>query len=51
MVQGVFDCLRWLSGHDKKDTAQLDAVNLGMGNPDGATPRALVSKLIEAART
>ncbi|MEK7407241.1 MAG: aminotransferase class I/II-fold pyridoxal phosphate-dependent enzyme [Acidobacteriota bacterium] len=30
--------------------AQLDVVDLGMGNPDGATPRTVVSKLIEAAR-
>jgi alanine-synthesizing transaminase len=30
--------------------AQLDVVDLGMGNPDGAAPRAVVSKLIEAAR-
>jgi alanine-synthesizing transaminase len=30
--------------------AQLDVVDLGMGNPDGATPRAIVSKLVEAAR-
>ena len=30
--------------------AQLDVVDLGMGNPDGATPRAVVSKLVEAAR-
>jgi alanine-synthesizing transaminase len=30
--------------------AQLDVVDLGMGNPDGATPRPVVSKLIEAAR-
>ena len=28
----------------------LDVVDLGMGNPDGATPRAVVSKLVEAAR-
>jgi alanine-synthesizing transaminase len=28
----------------------LDVVDLGMGNPDGATPRAVVNKLIEAAR-
>ena len=28
----------------------LDVVDLGMGNPDGATPRVVVSKLIEAAR-
>lgn len=27
-----------------------DVVDLGMGNPDGATPRAIVSKLVEAAR-
>src|SRR6266404_7405465 len=30
--------------------AQLDVVDLGMGNPDGATPRAVVSKMVEAAR-
>jgi len=30
--------------------AQLDVVDLGMGNPDGATPRPVVNKLIEAAR-
>jgi alanine-synthesizing transaminase len=30
--------------------AQLDVVDLGMGNPDGATPRVVVDKLIEAAR-
>jgi alanine-synthesizing transaminase len=30
--------------------AQQDVVDLGMGNPDGATPRAIVNKLIEAAR-
>jgi len=30
--------------------AQHDVVDLGMGNPDGATPRAVVNKLIEAAR-
>jgi alanine-synthesizing transaminase len=30
--------------------AQLDVIDLGMGNPDGATPRPVVSKLIEAAR-
>jgi alanine-synthesizing transaminase len=27
-----------------------DVVDLGMGNPDGATPKAVVSKLVEAAR-
>jgi alanine-synthesizing transaminase len=30
--------------------AQQDVIDLGMGNPDGATPRAVVSKLVEAAR-
>lgn len=30
--------------------AQKDVVDLGMGNPDGATPRPIVSKLVEAAR-
>jgi alanine-synthesizing transaminase len=30
--------------------AQLDVVDFGMGNPDGATPRPVVHKLIEAAR-
>src|SRR5260370_5331961 len=34
----------------KARAAQLDVVELGMGNPDGATPRAVVSKLVEAAR-
>ncbi len=29
---------------------QLDVVDLGMGNPDGATPRVIVSKMVEAAR-
>jgi len=29
--------------------AQQDVVDLGMGNPDGATPRAVVAKLVEAA--
>ncbi len=29
---------------------QLDVVDLGMGNPDGATPKAVVAKLVEAAR-
>ena len=29
---------------------QQDVVDLGMGNPDGATPRPIVNKLIEAAR-
>jgi alanine-synthesizing transaminase len=30
--------------------AQQDVVDLGMGNPDGATPRVVVSKLVEAVR-
>jgi alanine-synthesizing transaminase len=30
--------------------AQLDVVDLGMGNPDGATPEPVVKKLIEAAK-
>jgi len=30
--------------------AQLDVIDLGMGNPDGATPRVVVSKMVEAAR-
>ena len=34
----------------KARAAQLDVVDLGMGNPDGATPRAIVNKLVEAAR-
>jgi alanine-synthesizing transaminase len=34
----------------KARAAQLDVVDLGMGNPDGATPRPVVSKLVEAAR-
>src|SRR5512141_1301164 len=34
----------------KARAAKLDVVDLGMGNPDGATPRAIVSKLVEAAR-
>src|SRR5258708_2365598 len=34
----------------KAREAQQDVVDLGMGNPDGATRRAVVSKLVEAAR-
>ncbi len=34
----------------KARAAQIDIIDLGMGNPDGATPRPVVSKLIEAAR-
>src|SRR3984885_15351489 len=34
----------------KARAANLDVVDLGMGNPDGAAPRVVVSKLVEAAR-
>jgi alanine-synthesizing transaminase len=34
----------------KARAAQMDVVDLGMGNPDGATPQIVVDKLIEAAR-
>jgi alanine-synthesizing transaminase len=34
----------------KARAAQIDVIDLGMGNPDGATPRPIVNKLIEAAR-
>jgi alanine-synthesizing transaminase len=34
----------------KARAAQLDVIDLGMGNPDGSTPRVVVQKLIEAAR-
>ncbi|MBI4877649.1 MAG: aminotransferase class I/II-fold pyridoxal phosphate-dependent enzyme [Acidobacteria bacterium] len=34
----------------KLRAAQQDVVDLGMGNPDGPTPRAIVNKLVEAAR-
>ncbi|HZU27738.1 MAG TPA: aminotransferase class I/II-fold pyridoxal phosphate-dependent enzyme [Bryobacteraceae bacterium] len=34
----------------KARAAGLDVVDLGMGNPDGATPRAVVDKLLEAAQ-
>src|SRR5919109_4059256 len=30
--------------------AQMDVIDLGMGNPDGATPQPIVDKLIEAVR-
>src|SRR5450755_2757201 len=33
----------------KARAAKLDVVDLGMGNPDGPTPRRVVDKLIEAA--
>ena len=34
----------------KARAAGEDVVDLGMGNPDGSTPRAIVSKLVEASR-
>jgi len=34
----------------KLRAAQQDVVDLGMGNPDGATPRPIVNKLMEAVR-
>jgi alanine-synthesizing transaminase len=34
----------------KARAAQIDVIDLGMGNPDGATPRAIVSKVVEATR-
>jgi alanine-synthesizing transaminase len=34
----------------KARAAQMDVVDLGMGNPDGATPQIVVDKLVEAAR-
>lgn len=34
----------------KARAAQLDVIDLGMGNPDGPTPQPVVDKLIEAAK-
>ena len=34
----------------KARAAQLDVVDLGMGNPDGATPEPIVKKVIEAVK-
>src|SRR5438045_8501179 len=34
----------------KARAAQQDVIDLGMGNPDGPTPRIIVNKMIEAAR-
>ncbi|MCP5111333.1 MAG: aminotransferase class I/II-fold pyridoxal phosphate-dependent enzyme [bacterium] len=34
----------------KLRASQLDVVDFGMGNPDGATPEPIVDKLVEAAR-
>lgn len=35
---------------DKARAAGIDVVDMGMGNPDGATPDPVVDKLVEAAR-
>src|SRR6202049_2728610 len=44
----------WFAGINemkaKARPAQMDVVDLGMGNPDGATPEPVVEKLVEAAR-
>jgi alanine-synthesizing transaminase len=34
----------------KARAEQQDVIDLGMGNPDGSTPRVIVNKMIEAAR-
>src|ERR1041385_8377487 len=34
----------------KARAAQMDVIDLGMGNPDGSTPRPILRKLVEAAR-
>src|SRR5215469_4967099 len=34
----------------KARAEQIDVIDLGMGNPDGSTPRVIVNKLVEAAR-
>src|SRR5689334_23181494 len=34
----------------KARAAQIDVIDLGMGNPDGSTPRVIVNKLVEASR-
>ena len=35
---------------DKARAAGIDIVDMGMGNPDGATPQPVVEKMIQAAR-
>ena len=44
----VFAVINEMKARARHDN--LDVVDLGMGNPDGATPRLVVSKLVEAAR-
>lgn len=34
----------------KARAAQIDVIDLGMGNPDGATPRVVVNKMVEASK-
>ena len=34
----------------KARAAQIDVIDLGMGNPDGSTPRVVVNKMVEATR-
>src|SRR2546425_7444687 len=44
----VFAVINEMKARARAD--QLDVIDLGMGNPDGATPKAIVRKLVEAAR-
>ncbi len=44
----VFAVINEMKAKARADS--LDVVDLGMGNPDGATPRAVVNKVIEAVR-
>jgi len=44
----VFAVINEMKGRAR--AAQQDVIDLGMGNPDGATPKAIVRKLVEAAR-
>src|ERR1700687_453989 len=44
----VFAVINEMRG--KARAAQIDVIDLGMGNPDGSTPRVVVNKLIEASR-
>src|SRR5690242_4142057 len=34
----------------KARAAQIDVIDLGMGNPDGSTPRIVINKMVEATR-
>src|SRR3954451_452176 len=44
----VFAVINEMRAHARAE--QIDVIDLGMGNPDGATPRVVVNKLIEASR-